>query len=154
MRRPECFDGGRGRGYVRRVNIAPILAAAWPIKVHLAALVIAVPLAPVQLLAPKGTPVHRALGKIWVAAMALVALSALLILDHPVPPNLGPISWLHGLALFTLWSLWRAIRAARAGRIEEHRGFMFGLAVGALAIPGAFAIFVPGRVLYRALVGG
>ncbi|MBV1704496.1 MAG: DUF2306 domain-containing protein [Hyphomicrobiales bacterium] len=135
------------------MDFSPILAATAPIKLHLAALAVAVPLAPVQILAPKGSPLHRALGRIWVAAMAIAAASALFILDRPLSPHVGPFSWLHLLAIFTLWSLWRAIRAARAGRIAEHRGFMLGLAFGALLVPGLFAALTHGRILNLALFG-
>ncbi|MFI5015319.1 MAG: DUF2306 domain-containing protein [Hyphomicrobiales bacterium] len=131
------------------MTLAPLIEAPAIIKLHVAAVSLAVVMAPVQLLRPKGTPLHRALGRAWIAAMIIVCVSALLILDRPVPPNLGPISWLHLLALFTLWSLWRAVHAARAGEIGQHRGIMRGLVFGALAIPFA----VPGRIMFQTLFG-
>jgi uncharacterized membrane protein len=133
----------------RRMNLAPLLDAPLVIKLHVAAVAAAVSIAPFQLLLPKGTAAHRALGRIFVGAMVAVCVSALFILDRPIPPHLGPVSWLHLLALFTLWSLWRAIGAARSGEIARHRANMRGLVFGALAIPFVVAFSVPGRIMFR-----
>ncbi len=51
------------------------------------------------------------MGWIWVAALVVGCVSALFILDRPVPPHIGPVSWLHLLAVLTLASLWQAVGA-------------------------------------------
>jgi uncharacterized membrane protein len=135
------------------MTLAPLIEAPLIIKLHVTAVAAAVMMAPMQLLRPKGTPAHRALGRVWIFVMIVVCVSALLILDRPIPPNIGPFSWLHLLALFTLLSLWRAIHAARGGEIERHRAIMRGLVFGALAIPFVVAFAVPGRIMFKALFG-
>jgi uncharacterized membrane protein len=135
------------------MTLAPLIGAPAIIKLHVAAVAAAVLIAPVQLIRPKGTPAHRAFGRVWVAAMIAVCVSALFILDRPVPPNLGPFSWLHLLALTTLLGIWSAIRAARRGEIDRHRAIMRGLVFGALAIPFIFAFAVPGRIMFETLFG-
>jgi len=71
-----------------------------------------------------------------------------LILDRPVAPNIGPISWLHLLAAFTLILLYRAARLAQAGKIDEHRKAMLGLIVFGLGIPALFAVATPDRIMH------
>jgi uncharacterized membrane protein len=136
------------------MTLDPLLAAPPNIKLHVAAIAVALVLAPVQLALPKGTPRHRLVGWIWAAAMALACVSALAILDRPIPPRLGPLSWLHLLAVFTLVMLWQAVRAARRHDVTRHRATMTALALFALGIPLIFAFAVPGRIMFRALFGG
>jgi len=135
------------------MSLAPLLEAPLAIRLHVAAVCIAVVLAPVQLTAPKGTPRHRAMGWIWIAALIVACVSALFILDRPIPPHLGPFSWLHLLALLTLASLWRAVAAARRHDVARHRRIMRGIAWFALGIPFVAAVAVPGRILFRVLFG-
>jgi uncharacterized membrane protein len=56
-----------------QMTLAPLLDAPAIIKLHVAAIALAVTLAPVQLALPKGTGRHRLLGWIWVVAMATAA---------------------------------------------------------------------------------
>jgi len=83
------------------MTLDPLLDAPADIKLHVAAIAVALVLAPVQLALPKGTPRHRLVGWIWAAAMVLACVSALAILDRPIAPRFGPLSWLHLLAVFT-----------------------------------------------------
>ena len=99
---------------------------------------------------PKGGRVHRIMGYIWVALMAIVSLSSFLIHElHLV----GAFSPIHLLSIFTLWSLYMAIRAAKDRRINAHRRWMQNLYVMALLITGAFT-FLPGRTMHMVLFGG
>ena len=136
------------------MTLDPLLNAPAPIKLHVAAIAVALVLAPVQLALPKGTPRHRLVGWIWAAAMALACLSAFAILDRPIPPRFGPLSWLHLLAIFTLVMVWRAVGAARRHDIARHRATMIPLALLALGVPLIFAFAVPGRIMFRTLFGG
>lgn len=104
----------------------------------------------------KGTRLHRTLGRIWVAAMALTAVSSFVIparvlgLDTPVG-RFGPI---HLLSVLTLVTLVGAIAAIRRGRQPAHRSAMISLYLS-LLVAGAFTL-LPSRVLgawLRALFG-
>ncbi|HEX7850784.1 MAG TPA: hypothetical protein VF485_13730, partial [Sphingomonas sp.] len=58
--------------------------AQWPqvpgvIWAHLATVLVALTLTPWMLLRPRGTKIHRLLGKIWVAAMVATAALSLLV---------------------------------------------------------------------------
>jgi uncharacterized membrane protein len=135
------------------VSLAPLLDAPLTIQLHVAAVCIAVALAPLQLILPKGTQRHRAMGWIWVSALVVGCVSALFILDRPVPPHIGPVSWLHLLAVLTLASLWQAVGAARRHDVERHRRIMRKIAYFALGIPLIVAFAVPGRIMFRVLFG-
>ncbi|WP_064742139.1 DUF2306 domain-containing protein [Inquilinus limosus] len=135
------------------MSLAPLLDAPLVIQLHVAAVCVAVILAPPQLILPKGTSRHRAMGWIWVAALVAGCVSALFILDRPVPPHIGPVSWLHLLAVFTLASLWQAVASARRRDVERHRRIMRRIAYFALGIPLVVAFAVPGRIMFRVLFG-
>lgn len=135
------------------MSLAPLLDAPLAIQLHVAAVCIAVILAPLQLILPKGTPRHRAMGRVWVTALVAACLSAFFILDRPLPPHVGPVSWLHLLAVLTLVSLWWAVSAARRHDIERHRRIMRKIAYFALGIPLIAAFAVPGRIMFRVLFG-
>jgi uncharacterized membrane protein len=99
----------------------------------------------------KGTPQHRALGKVFLVLMLLTAALALLLRSsHPL--LLGHFGYLHLFVLLVGYSVPRAYFAARRGDIRRHRGNMIGLYVGALLLAGAFA-FSPGRLLHRWFFG-
>src|SRR4051794_39595163 len=114
------------------MGFAPILAAPLPVQVHAAAAVVALVLGTIQLVLPKGTTRHGVMGWTFACSMIVVCLSAFLIFDHPGPPRVGRFSWLHLLALFTLFMICRAIWAIRNGNVQLHRRTMLGLVFGAL----------------------
>jgi len=90
------------------------------------------------------------MGRAWVTAMAVVALSSFAIFEIRL---LGPFSPIHLLSLFTLVQLGVAVRAARRGDIALHRRVMKGLVFGVLMLAGAFT-FLPGRIMYAVVTGG
>ncbi len=126
------------------------LGAPALIQVHAMLAAIAIILGGVQLAAPKGTPTHRLLGRVWVASMAIVALSSFFI--HEIR-MFGPFSAIHLLSVLTLITLWQAIRLVRKGDIVRHKKAMIRLYVLALLITGAFTL-LPGRLMYRVFFGG
>ena len=113
---------------------------------HLAAALAALALGAAILVRRKGTPSHKALGRVWVGLMASVALSSFWIFE--LRRGAGP-SWIHLLSVWTLVALAGALYAIRRGNVPAHRRFMIGTFVG-LAGAGGFAL-APGRVLYRFL---
>ncbi|ALS62157.1 DUF2306 domain-containing protein [Pandoraea norimbergensis] len=116
------------------------------VAIHLAAAVAAVMLGIAILMARRGTPRHRWLGRTWAMTMAVTALSSFGIREL----NPGHFSWLHALAAWVLVSLVLAIAAIRRGNVVTHRRSMLGLYTG-LIVAGVAAVAVPGRVLNETL---
>jgi uncharacterized membrane protein len=135
------------------MSFAPILHAPLPIQVHVAAALLAIILGVIQLILPKGTARHRITGWTFVLFITTVCLSAFLIRNHPVPPRIFGLSWLHLLAVFTLFMVWRAVTAIRRGNVQLHRRTMIGLVFGALFFPAIFAFAIPGRIMHQVLFG-
>jgi uncharacterized membrane protein len=117
------------------------------VPLHLTSAVAALIIGGVVLARRKGTVSHKALGRLWVALMAVVAISSFWIfgLRHGAGP-----SWIHALSVWTLVSLACAIYFIRRGNVRAHKGFMIGTFLG-LAGAGLGAL-APGRALYRFLV--
>lgn len=127
---------------------ATALATAMPaIQIHAGAAMLSFLLGTLVLLLKKGTRLHKAMGRIWVGLMAVVALSSFLITEVRM---FGPYSFIHALSIFTLVGLVQAIRAIRRGDVKAHRATMIGLYGGALILAGAFTL-VPGRRMHAML---
>src|SRR5438552_18535232 len=92
------------------MSLAPLLDAAPEIPIHAFAAMAAFALGVVQLAAPKGTLPHRTLGWIWVALMAVVAISSLWIHEIRL---VGPFSPIHLLSIWVPAMLVVAVVAAR-----------------------------------------
>jgi uncharacterized membrane protein len=127
------------------MTLAPLLAAPPIISLHVAAALAAFLLGGVQLLAPKGTLPHRAMGYVWAALLAFVALSSFWI--HRIH-QFGDFSLIHLLSIFTLLVLPLAILKARRHDVARHRRSMVLLYVGALVIAGAFTL-LPHRLMHQ-----
>lgn len=132
------------------MRLAPLLAAPIAVQVHAVAAAGAFVVGLVQLMAPKGTLPHRALGWLWVSLMAVVAGSAFLIHEIRL---WGPWSPIHLLAVYTLVALPAAVLAARRHAVAQHRKAMISIFIGALVIAGALS-FMPGRVMHAVVAGG
>jgi uncharacterized membrane protein len=117
------------------------------IAVHVTVALAAVVLGATILVLRKGTPTHRAAGRIWVAAMALTALTSLFMAGTvmAVETPIGRFGPIHLLSILTLVTLVRAIRAIRAGRVVAHRAAMVSL-YASLVIAGTFTL-LPTRIL-------
>lgn len=131
------------------MTLAPLLAAAPAIQVHAFAAMAAFALGIVQLAAPKGTLPHRTLGWIWVALMAVVAVSSAFV--HTIR-LWGPFSPIHLLSILTLAVLPVAVWRAHRHDVLHHRNAMLALFFGALVIAGLFT-FVPGRIMHTVAFG-
>lgn len=124
------------------MDIIPLLNASLMIQIHVFCALLSMILVPVMLLRRKGDRLHKLIGRIWVLAMGLTALSSFAITEIRI---VGPFSPIHGLSILTLYSLVAAILTARQGRIEAHKGHMLGAMTG-LVGAGVFT-FLPGRLM-------
>lgn len=145
--------GDRMDGYVEAVSrlnirpqtpdLAPILAAAPVIQLHLLSALTALAIGIILLAGVKGTTMHRTLGWAWVSAMAATAVSSLFIREL----NGGAFSFIHLLTGWTIIVLPMAVFMARRHKVRQHQRMMTGLFVGGLIVAGMFA-FMPGRILF------
>jgi uncharacterized membrane protein len=132
------------------MSLAPLLDAAFPIKLHAFAAMSAFGLGIYQLARRKGTPHHRLTGWIWVILMVMVAASAFWIHDLKI---WGPWSPIHLLAIFTLTALPLGVWRARRHKVRAHMFTMISIFAGALVIAGIFT-FVPSRIMHAVVFGG
>ena len=86
------------------------------IFLHLVSALLALGLGTANLVLAKGTPRHRAVGAVWIAAMLCVTVSSFWIREL----NPGALSWIHGLTVWTLFSMGVAVWAIRTGRVAVH----------------------------------
>jgi uncharacterized membrane protein len=114
------------------------------VALHAALAALALVIGAVVLVRRKGTPSHKLLGRVWVAAMIGVAVSSFWIFE--IRRGAGP-SWIHLLSAWTLVSLAFAVWFIRRGNVRAHKGFMVGTFLG-LAGAGLGAL-APGRALSR-----
>ena len=135
-------------GHLHAPNFGLLAAAPIQIRLHVAAVSLALAIGIILLLGVKGTTVHRVLGWTWVVAMATGAISSLFI--HRANP--GGFSFLHLFAGWTLIALPMGVFAARKHNIRLHGRTMTGLFVGGLLIAGA-AAFLPGRLMWQIAFG-
>ncbi|MFT4096948.1 MAG: DUF2306 domain-containing protein [Rhodoblastus sp.] len=131
------------------MSLEPLLQAAVEIRLHTFAAVAALVLGLVQFIGVKGTASHRARGWVWVALMALAAVSSLFV---NTTCAFGPFSLIHLLTLVTIVILPMAVLAARRRRIAQHARLMTLLYVSALLVAGAFT-FLPGRIMHDVAFG-
>jgi uncharacterized membrane protein len=125
------------------MTFEPLLHAPIAIQIHVAAVVPAAVLGAYLLLRPKGTPIHRLLGKIWLCLMVITALSSFFI--HKINMFYG-FSPIHLISIYVLFGCWGAIANARRHNIEAHKRIIRGLYFGGIVGAGAFT-FLPGRIM-------
>lgn len=117
------------------------------ITFHVATVVPCVPLGLFLLLAPKGTPMHKQLGKLWVVLMVVTALSTLFL-----RPGME-LSWIHIFVPVTLRAAYLIVAKAKRGDMKGHRKEIVSLYLGALMIPGIWAFAIEGRLMNVMLFG-
>jgi uncharacterized membrane protein len=131
--------GESGAGMIAGRDIA--------LPVHLAGALLALPLGAYVLWRPKGTATHKALGRLWVAVMMVVAISS-----YWLRTLSGGFSFIHLLSVLTIVALPLGIMQARRGNIPAHLRAMRGVYIG-LIVAGLFAM-APTRTLGGMLFGG
>ena len=132
------------------MTLEPLLDASLAIKIHLAAVVPAAILGAYLLMRRKGTPVHRLLGKIWLALMVITAISSFFIHELNMFHGFSPI---HLISIYVLFASWQAYSAARNHDIVRHRKTVTGLYFGGIGIAGLFTL-VPGRIMSKVIFSG
>ena len=132
------------------MTLEPLMKASSTIQFHVASVMVAIVLTPIQLILKRGSEAHRWVGRGWMIAMALTALSSFFI---STIPSFGPFSLLHVLSVLNLAGLAYAYRAARQGEVGAHSWAVISLVISALIVPGIFTLF-PGRIMYKVVFGG
>lgn len=130
-----------------QLDMAAFRAAPELVQFHLATVILALVLGPIQFVMPKGTRGHRMLGWVWMLAMGSTAISSLFIREI----NDGQLSPIHIFSFWTMISLPLAVWFARKGMIGAHRSTMIGLYIG-LLIAGALSA-APGRLTWDIFFG-
>ena len=121
--------------------------AKLPVMIHVASVLPTVPLGGYLLLAPKGTPRHRLLGKVWLILMLVTATSAIFI------QTTGGFSWIHVFVPLTFHAAWKVMDTARKGDIAAHKRHLVTTYLTALMLPGVAAFLIPGRLMNVMLFG-
>ncbi len=121
--------------------------AKLPIIIHVAAVLPAIPLGGYVLLARKGTPRHRMLGKVWLVLMLITATSAIFIQSN------GSFSVLHLFVPLTFRAAWKTVATARRGDIAAHKRHLVFTYLTALMLPGIAAFALPDRLMNVMLMG-
>jgi uncharacterized membrane protein len=134
-----------GEGPVRfRVDFTLLLQSPLILQAHVVAAVITFAAGCVLLAGVKGRAVHRALGYVWVASMAVTAVSSFFL--QSLSP--GSFSFVHALSAWTMIILPMGLAAARRKNIAAHRKHMTGMFMGGMVIAGLFS-FLPGRLMWH-----
>ena len=115
---------------------------------HLGTVLAAFPIGGWLLLNPKGTRVHRWLGKPYMALMFSTALISLALPATVGPSLLGHFGLIHLLSVLVLFNVVLAILAIKQGNVRSHRNHMVGVYLGGIVVAGIFA-FMPGRFMHE-----
>lgn len=132
------------------MSFQPLLDAPLAVQFHVATVMPAAILGAFIFLRPKGTAIHRLLGKIWVMLMVTTSVSTFFIHELRVFYGFSPI---HLLSAFTIYGCLQSIYFARRGDIRRHMRIMQSVYLGGIVIAGGFT-FVPGRLMNKVAFGG
>jgi len=132
------------------MTFEPLLHAPITVQIHVAAVVPAALLGAYLLIRPKGTPIHRLLGKIWLCLMVITAISSFFIHQINLFYGFSPI---HLLSIYVLFGCWGVIANARRHNIDAHKRIVRGLYFGGIIGAGAFTFF-PGRIMNKVAFEG
>jgi uncharacterized membrane protein len=132
------------------VNLPLLLHAPLIIQFHLLVAFIAIAGGAAQFMLKKGTSTHKIIGRLWVLAMGLVAVSGLFIHEIRMFGGFNPI---HFLSLLTLFFLYMGVRAARKKQIGRHQRIMIYTYFLGLIVTGFFTLW-PGRLMHHILPAG
>ncbi len=131
------------------MSLQPLLDAPLAVQFHVLTVVPAAFLGAFVFLRPKGTAVHRLLGKVWVALMIVTSVSTFFIHELRMFYGFSPI---HLLSIFTIYGCLQSVYFARRGDIARHMRIMQSVYLGGIVIAGGFT-FVPGRIMHEVAFG-
>lgn len=131
------------------MSLAPLLDAPFAIQLHAFCAMAATLLGALVLFRRKGTPLHKAMGRIWVVLMLVVATSSMFISEIRL---IGPFSPIHLLSVLTFGGVFMGIYYIRKGNVRRHRATMQTLYLGALILAGCFTL-LPGRRMHDVVFG-
>jgi uncharacterized membrane protein len=138
------------------MTLEPLLEAPPIIQAHALAAMAALPLGLVQMIAPKGTIPHKAMGVLWLVLMAAIAGTSAFIVrpTEPGDPFWARFSPIHAFTLLTFFGIASgAMFLIRGGAgLKRHGASFTGMFVGGLVIAGALA-FLPGRIMHEVAFG-
>ncbi len=125
------------------------------IYIHAFFALTAVPVGLYIFLTKKGTSTHKFVGRLWVAFLLIVSVTAMFIQE--ITP--GKFSLIHLLIPWTIGSLIYSILSIRKFKKTKlmrykygHMYSMIGVYIGALIVAGVFTL-MPGRFFYEVLFG-
>lgn len=147
-----CFAeiaGDFNQAETASMSLQPLLDAPLAVQFHVATVIPAAVLGAFIFLRPKGTAIHRLLGKIWVALMIGTSVSTFFIHELRVFYGFSPI---HLLSLLTIYGCLQSVYFARRGDIKRHMRIMQSVYLGGIVIAGGFT-FVPGRIMHEIAFG-
>ena len=127
--------------------LEPLLSASPAVQIHAYGALVALLLGPVALFRSRRDRLHKAVGYVWVLAMATAIASSFVIFEIRL---IGPFSPIHLLSLLAAYGLVKGVRAAIRRDIATHMISMRGLYFWALGVAGLFAL-TPGRIMARVL---
>ncbi len=102
-----------------------------------------------QIVASKGTKVHKVIGWSWMTAMVIVALSSFWLTGFM--NLLWGYSPIHLLSIWILVCVAVSIYSAKTGNIKRHRGFAIGAFLG--VIGAGIGALAPDRLIHQWLFG-
>ncbi|GAB5447382.1 DUF2306 domain-containing protein [Gymnodinialimonas sp.] len=134
------------------MTFEPLATAPAAIQLHLVAAACAILIGPVALYRPRRDLLHKVLGRLWVVAMAVLAVSGLFI-EASVLPLVGPFGPIHLFSVWALISLVQGMAAILRRDVAKHQAVMRALYWQALGIAGLLTL-MPGRRLNAVLFDG
>lgn len=127
-----------------RLDLAPLIQSSWVLQAHVAAALVTFAIGCILLAGVKGRAMHRTLGYVWVASMAVTAISSFFLQTI----NPGSFSFIHALSAWTMIGLPMGLAAVRRRKIAEHRKHMTSMFTGGMLVAGLFS-FLPGRLMWH-----
>ena len=120
------------------------------ISIHLLAALWAIVAGISQLLARKGTRLHKVVGWSWMVAVTVVAVSSFWIKGFM--NVLWGFSPIHLLSIWVLFCVVAAVHSARVGNIKRHKAFAVGAFFG--VIGAGLGALAPGRLAILKVTAG
>lgn len=115
---------------------------------HLLTISPCVPLGAYLLSFPKGTPLHKRLGRVYMFLIFFSSFISLFLEAQVGPQFLRHFGWIHSLSVVTMATVPVSIIAARNRNIKGHQRTMILLYFTGLLVAGGLTLF-PGRFLHR-----